>query len=64
MLRGTERKAALESLSRARTRYESQATDTQTAITDLFTASEMQQRPDCPLRALRQPSGEHAKRVR
>ncbi len=36
MLRGTERKAALESLSRARTRYESQATDTQTAITDLF----------------------------
>jgi hypothetical protein len=36
MLRGTERKEALESLSRARTRYESQATDTQTAITDLF----------------------------
>lgn len=36
MLRGTEKKEALESLSRARTRYESQATDTQTAITDLF----------------------------
>ncbi|MDD9243349.1 hypothetical protein PVM12_04670 [Enterobacter soli] len=36
MLCGTERKEALESLSRARTRYESQATDTQTAITDLF----------------------------
>lgn len=36
MLRGTERKEALESLSQARTRYESQATDTQTVITDLF----------------------------
>lgn len=36
MLRGTERKEALESLSRARASYESQATDTQTAITDLF----------------------------
>ena len=36
MLRGTERKETLESLSRARTCYESQATDTQTAITDLF----------------------------
>ncbi|HDR2161668.1 TPA: hypothetical protein QCG56_003569 [Enterobacter cancerogenus] len=36
MLRGSERKEALESLSRATTRYESQAKDTQNAITGLF----------------------------